>query len=95
MVAKNADDRALIARIAANTRWGRTGDRAAATSAARNGLRAKFAREIDPDGTLATTSPAELDRRIDQLHRAHMQRMSLAAKQARQRLARAAGSDRS
>lgn len=88
MVAKTPEDRTLIARIAANERWARTPDRTAATAAARTGLRAKFAREIDPDDTLA---PAELERRVDQLMRAHMQRMSLAAKQARQRKLLAAG----
>lgn len=82
MVAKNPEDRVLIARIAANERWARTADRTAATAAARTGLRAKFAREVDPDGTL---DPAEVERRVDQLHRAHMQRMSLAAKQGRRK----------
>lgn len=85
MVAKTHQQRALIARIASNERWGRTTDRAAATAPARRGLRAKFAREIDPDGTLAASAPAELERRVDQLHQAHMLRMSLAAKRARQR----------
>jgi hypothetical protein len=84
--AKDPQDRALIARLAANERWGRTADRTAATAPARQGLRAKFAREIDPDGTL---DPAELERRVSQLHRAHMQRLSLLAKNARR--ARAAG----
>lgn len=82
MVAKTHKQRVLIARIAANERWGRTDDRAAATAPARRGMRAKFAREIDPDGTLGA---AELERRVDQLYRAHMQRMSLAAQAARQR----------
>lgn len=35
--------------------------------------------------TLAATDPAELERRVDQLHRGHMLRTSLAAKQARAR----------
>jgi hypothetical protein len=45
-------------------------------------LRAKFAREIDPSGHLPA---AELERRIDQLVRAHMLRMSLKAKAARKK----------
>lgn len=49
----------------------------------RGGLRAKFAREIDPDGSLARSDPAELERRVNHAHRAHMLRMTLRAKQAR------------
>lgn len=85
MAATDPQTRVLSARIAANERWGRTSDRAAATAPARQGLRARFAREIDPDGTLAAADPAELERRVDQLHKAHMLRMSAAAKRARQR----------
>jgi hypothetical protein len=79
-------DRSTIARIAAAERWGRTADRTAATASARAGLRAKFAREVDPNNQLDT---AELDRRVDSLYRAHMLRMSRAAKAAR--LAKAGG----
>ena len=78
-----AADRSLRAQIAAHDRWGRTADRAAATAPARAGLRAKFARQIDPDGELASSDPAELERRIDSLQRSHMLRMSLASKKAR------------
>jgi len=45
-------------------------------------MRAKWAAEVDPDGTI---DPAEVERRVDQLQQAHMLRMSLAAKQARRR----------
>lgn len=72
--------RSLAAQIAANERWGRINDRAAATAPARQGIRAKFAREVDPDGTMA---PAEREKRIDNLVRAKMIRMSLAAAKAR------------
>lgn len=82
MPATSAPERTLIAQIAAAERWGRTVDRTAATAPARAGLRAKFAREVDPDGTL---DPAEVERRVDSLVRAHMLRMSLAAKTARRR----------
>lgn len=73
-------DRSVVAQIAAAERWGRVTDRTAATAPARAGLRAKFAREVDPHGTLP---PAELERRVDSLMRAHMLRMSRAAKAAR------------
>jgi hypothetical protein len=83
MAARTPEDRTLVAQIAAAERWGRTPDRTAATAPARAGLRAKFAREIDPAGTLPAD---ELERRVDHLVRAHMLRMSLAAKQARRRV---------
>lgn len=82
MPSRSAQDRSLIAQIAAAERWGRTTDRTAATAPARAGLRAKFAREVDPTGTL---DPAELERRVDQLVRAHMLRMTLAAKTSRRK----------
>lgn len=82
MPARNPDERSLVARIAAAERWGRTDDRVAATAPARAGLRAKFARIVDPDGTLPDD---ERERRIDSLHQAHMLRMSLAAKVSRAR----------
>ncbi len=82
---RRRDDRVLIARIAAAERWGRTGDRTAATEPARRGLRAKFEREADPDGML---SAQERTRRADQLMHAHMLRMSRAAARARRRAAR-------
>lgn len=84
MPSQDPADRTTIARIAAAERWGRTPDRAAATAPARAGLRAKFAREVDPDGRLDV---AELERRVDSLMRAHMLRMSLKAKAARRKAA--------
>lgn len=84
MPSLNPEHRSIVAQIAAAERWGRTPDRTAATAPARAGLRAKFAREVDPDNTL---DPAERERRIDSLARAHMLRMSLAAKKARARKA--------
>lgn len=84
MPARDPRERALISRIAAGERWGRVTKegRAEATSAARNALRAKFEREADPDGTLPLD---ERTRRADHLMRAHMQRMSLRAAQARRK----------
>jgi hypothetical protein len=77
---KDPATRAIVAQIAAAERWGHEPDRAKATAPARAGLRAKFAREVDPEGTLPA---AEVERRVDHLMRAHMLRMSLAAKAAR------------
>ena len=63
MSARARLDRAIIARIASSERWGRTTDRTAATAPERAGLRAKFACEVDPDGTLPV---AEVERRVEQ-----------------------------
>jgi hypothetical protein len=82
MSARTPEDRSLVAQIAAAERWGRTPDRTAATAPARAGLRAKYAREVDPDNQL---DDAERERRVDSLMRAHMLRMSLAAKNARRK----------
>ena len=82
MAARTPEDRSLVAQIAAAERWGRTRDRTAATAPARAGLRAKFAREVDPTGALG---PAEVERRVEQLMRAHMLRMSLKAKGSRRK----------
>src|SRR3954454_10943040 len=82
MPARTPEERSLVAQIAAAERWGRTPDRTAATAPARAGLRAKYAREIDPLGVL---DPAEVERRVDQLMHAHMLRMSLAARTARRK----------
>ena len=79
-------DRALIARIAAHTRWAGEQDRTAATAPARKGLDAKWAREVDPDGVLA---PDELARRVENLRQAHMTRMALASARARRTKAEA------
>jgi hypothetical protein len=82
VAAKDPAARILSARIAVAERWGRTVDRSAATQPARDGLRAKFAREVDPHGELPDD---ERERRVDSLIHAHMIRMSLAAKRARAR----------
>jgi hypothetical protein len=79
-----ASGRVLRARIAAAERWAREADRVAATAPARRGLRAKFEREADPEGTL---SSAERARRADGLMRAHMLRMALRSAESRRRRA--------
>ena len=73
-------------RIAANTRWGRTVDRAAATAPGRRAFIEKFEREADPDGTL---DPAVRAKLAENLRRAHYQRLAFHSARARQR--RAAG----
>ena len=80
MPARSVEERVMIARIAAAERWGRTRDRSLATAPARAGLRAKFEREANPDGTLTAD---EVARRADHLMAAHMLRMSRKAAQAR------------
>jgi hypothetical protein len=77
-------ERSTRASIAANHSWANTEDRAARTQPARDGLRAKWAKQVDPEGKLP---PDELNRRVEHLEKAHMQRMSLAASKARRRKA--------
>jgi hypothetical protein len=88
---RSSSDRSLAARIAAAERWGRAKDRSAETLPARTGLLRKFEREADPDGDL---SPQELERRVASLMQAHMLRMSLAAKRARQERGSQVGTSR-
>jgi hypothetical protein len=90
MPAATPEERVLAARIAAAERWAHTPDRSAATAPARSGLRAKYAREVDPDGILPE---AERERRVDSLMTAHQLRMTLRAaasrRRAREQLAKA------
>lgn len=57
------------ARAAALTRWALEPDRSAATKAARDGRRARYAQRVDPLGRL---SVRERESRIDALIRADM-----------------------
>lgn len=72
--------RTLRARIAAHTRWSTEEDRVAATAAMRAGQRARFEREVDPDGTL---DPAERARRAESAMHAYMARLALKSSRAR------------
>jgi hypothetical protein len=72
----------MRASLAAHTRWSRTADRTAATSAAREGRRRSFERQVDPDATLDPATRAQL---ADAAEAAHMARMRLAASRARTR----------
>jgi hypothetical protein len=58
---------------AACRRWAFEPDRAEATRAARDAWRARYARRVDPDGSL---DEADRERRIDLLIRADMVAMS-------------------
>jgi hypothetical protein len=75
-------ERALRARLAVHTSWANTNDRAARTAPARRAALERFARQVDPNGTL---SQAERARRADQAMRAHMARLALRSAQARRR----------
>jgi hypothetical protein len=69
-------------RIGAYTRWANTEDRCMATRPAREGLYAKFEREVDLDGAL---TPHERAKRAELAREAHMRRMALKSVQARRR----------
>lgn len=73
-------ERTQIAKIAANSRWAMTDDRAAAMAPARAGMQKKFEDQVDPDRTLPA---AERARRVESARKAHYQRMALASAKAR------------
>lgn len=64
--------RSEAAKVASNTRWAMEPDRRRAVAAANAGFRAKFERQVDPDGVLP---PQELAKRTDNAIRAHMTRI--------------------
>lgn len=66
--------------IAAHESWARTTDRSARTRAARQGLEAKFEREVDPDGVM---SPADRAKAIESARKAHYRRLALKSAEAR------------
>jgi hypothetical protein len=67
-------EKTLGARMAANARWAKEPDRAAATAAARAAQQHKREDEVDPEHKL---SPQERAKRAENLHRAQLQRMAL------------------
>lgn len=82
-----APEHRLASAIGGLNRWSRvnsTPARTAALAPARAGMRAKLAREADPDGVLP---PEELEQAIARLKSAHMRRMSLASAKKRRRSA--------
>ena len=78
--------RTLAARIAANTSWANTPDRAARTAPAREALLHKFEEQVDPEHQLAADERA---RRAEHLRRAHFQRLALTSAKARRARAQA------
>lgn len=73
-------DRAIIAKVAAHTRWANTVDRTTATAKARKAFIDRFERDVDPDGVL---DPLERAKRAANARRAHFQRLALKSAQAR------------
>lgn len=69
-----ASERALRARLGGLSKWAKATDRSAATMPARTAFDARFAREVDPEGTLP---PAERALRADAARRAHFTRLAL------------------
>lgn len=82
MPAQDPKDRALVAQIAANERWGRTTDRTAATAPARRALNQKFLDQAGGDPV-----------RAENLRRAHFQRLALKSAQTRRARRAATPSD--
>lgn len=70
--------------MAANESWAKTTDRAARTRAARQGLEAKFEREVDPEGVMTAADRAKA---VANLRRAHYQRLALKSAAARRQKA--------
>jgi hypothetical protein len=88
----NPSERALRARLAAHTMHGRN-DARVTTAKARAAFLARFERQADPEGRL---SPAERQRRAQQLRSAYFARLALASAKARRaRRPAAEGGDRS
>lgn len=72
--------RSTAASIAAHTRWSRTADRTSATQPGRDGLLAKFERQVDPDGALPVEVRAAM---AENARRAHYRRMASRSAQVR------------
>lgn len=81
MAARNPDERALIARIAAQARWAKH-DPTEQGRIMRAGLEKVYLDEVDPDRVLP--EPERL-RRAASARRAHMNRMALKSAQARRK----------
>jgi hypothetical protein len=82
MTAESPAERSLRARAAAHVKWAQEPDRTAATSKARAGLEARFAREVDPDGLL---DEAELARRVESRRKAFFADLSRRSAKARRK----------
>ena len=74
--------RTLRARLAAHTSWANTSDRTARTAAARKAANDRFARQVDPDGTLP---PEERAKRAEHARKAYFTALALRSARARRR----------
>jgi hypothetical protein len=74
--------RALRAKLAANTRWSEDGDRKGNAKRAQAGLLAKFVDQVDPDRVLPED---ERLRRAEAARKAHMQRLAFLSSKARRK----------
>jgi hypothetical protein len=85
-VSESPAERRLHAQVAAHVQWANEPNRTARTAAARDGMWARFERQVDPDGVLP---PDERARRAQSAYRAHMANMArLSAKARRERAER-------
>jgi hypothetical protein len=82
--------RSLRAKLAAHTSWANTADRAARTAAARKAANERFARQVDPDGTLP---PQERAERAENARKAYFTALALRSTRARGRRRTAGGED--
>lgn len=80
MAAADPVTRSMAASIAASTRWAHEQDRTKTARAGQQGMRARLAREVDPNGTC---SAAELKKRVDAALSAHMTRIALKSRATR------------
>lgn len=85
----SATERTIRASIAAHHSWAKTPDRAARTEPARQGMQARFEREVDPAGVLP---PAERARRAESARKAYFLGLSFKSARARRQAAEARAS---
>lgn len=90
MAAQDHDERAAIASLGGITRWAEVDDRAAALAKARAAFKAKFERQVDPDGVLPPEIRAQ---RAESARKAHYARLALAKAQKRRQAREAAALD--
>jgi hypothetical protein len=83
VTAETPAERSLRARSAAHFRWAKEPDRVAATAAARDGLQAKFERQVDPDGLLDPIDRAKRAESARKAYFADLTRRSIAARRRR------------
>lgn len=65
-------ERSLRAKIAANTRWSKSGARGQQSTAAREALWRRFEKQVDPDGVLPDEQRRQLAESAAKAHSAQM-----------------------